>query len=192
MPSRIFWIISLLCLPLIAHAQTEAPGRYQVYGGYAFLSNTFNGVPESRQPLNGWDAAVAVPPWHHLRFRADFLGYGGNNLGAPQHAFFILGGGQYDVRLGRETVFAEALVGDGGLNRNWGAKQITGETASFSSVLGGGLDTPITRHIAFRVDGGYQYSYFALLGPKPTLIPYRIPGLPTNFGLITTGLVCKF
>jgi hypothetical protein len=147
-------------------------------------------VPGSHQPLNGWDASVAFPSWHDLRFKIDVYAYRGTNLGAPQQPFFIMGGGQYSRRFGRESVFVEGLMGDGGLNRNWGAGGTTGETASFAALVGGGLDTPLTRHIAFRVDGGFQYSYFALAGQYSA--PYRIPGLPTDFARISSGLVWQF
>jgi hypothetical protein len=192
MPTRILSLIALLCLAPALHAQ-ESPARFQVYGGYAYLSNSINGVPGSRQALNGWDSSVAFSSWHNLRFKIDFSGYDGTNLAAPQHPYFIMGGAQYSVRLGRESVFLEGMGGDGGINKNWGAKQSAGETASFVSLLGGGLDTPLTRHIAFRVSGGYQYSYFCLQGPRKTgLVPYRLPGLPTNFGRLSSGLVFQF
>jgi hypothetical protein len=41
------------------------------------------------------------------------------------------------------------------------------------------------------VEGGYQYSYFAL-ETAVFSIPYRIPGLPTSFGRISSGLVWQF
>jgi hypothetical protein len=191
MPSRLFSLIALLCLSSALHAQTEAPARYQIYGGYTFLSNSLNGVAGSHQPLNGLDAAVAFPSWHGLRFKIDTSAYRGTNLGAPQRPYFILGGGQYTWRVRREFVFVEGLGGVGGANKSWGANNAIGQTASFAALLGGGLDTPLTRHIAFRVSGGFQYSYFALMYPI-TLVPYRIPGLPTNFGRISSGLVWQF
>jgi len=190
MPSRLFSLIALLCLSSTLLAQSAAPARWQIYGGYAFLSNSFNGVAGSRQPLNGWDAALAFPAWHNLRFKIDLSAYRGTNLGAPQNAFFILSGGQYNWRIKRETVFVEGLIGDGGLNKDWGAKKTPGETASFSTLIGGGLDTPLTRHIAYRVGGDFQYAYFSLAGAQNA--PYRIPGLPTYFGRISSGLVWKF
>jgi hypothetical protein len=200
MPARLFSLIALLCLlpalhaqavvPVL-HAQSQAPERYQVYGGYAFLSNSLNGVPGSHQPLNGFDASVAFPPWHNLRFKIDFSAYRGTNLGSPQHPYFILGGGQYTWRIRKESVFVEALGGTGGANQTWGTNNAIGQTASIATLVGGGLDTPVTRHIAFRVDGGFQYSYFSLETPTYE-VPYRIPGLPTDFGRITSGLVWKF
>lgn len=192
MPSRLLSLIAMLCLTQLLYAQNrEVPARFQVFGGYSYLSNSLNGVPGSRQPLNGWDASVAFGAWHNLRFKIDVSAYYGTNLGAPQHPYFILGGAQYSRRLGRETVYGEGLGGTGGTNEFWGANQTRGNTASFAALMGGGLDTPITRRVAFRVSGGYQYSYFALAGLK-TNIPYRIPGLPTNFGRISSGLVFQF
>jgi hypothetical protein len=190
MPSRLFSLIALLCLSSALYAQSEARVRYQVYGGYTFLSNSFNGVAGSRQPLNGWDAAVAFPSWRGLRFKVDTFAYRGTNLGAPQHAIFFMGGGQYTWRIGRESVYVQGLMGDGGLNKDWGANKTTGETASFSTLAGGGLDTPVTRHLAFRVDGGFQYTNFVLQAPD--LYPYVIPGLPNYFGRISSGLVWHF
>jgi len=192
MPFRIVLLTIMLCLVSALHAQSEAPARFQIYGGYTYLSNSFNGIPGSRQPLNGWDASAAFPAWHSLRFKIDTSSYRGTNLGAPQHPFFIMGGGQYSRRLGRETVFVEGLVGVGGLNKDWGANKIAGETASIVTLAGGGVDTPLTRRIAWRVDGGFQYSYFALQSANASIIPYRIPGLPTYFGRVSSGLVWKF
>lgn len=191
MASRLLSLIALLCLSSALHAQPEAPARYQIYGGYSYFSNSFNGVPGSRQPLNGWDASMAFQPWHRLRFKLDTYAYRGTNLGAPQHALFIMGGGQYSWRVRREAVFVEGLMGEAGLNQNWGAGQTIGYTASISTLAGGGLDTPLTRQIAFRVSAGFQYAYFNLGGPH-IAIPYRLPGMPTNFGRISSGLVWQF
>ena len=197
MTSRLFPVIALLCLSSSLRAQSEpparyqeAPTRYQIYGGYAFLSNSLNGVPGYVQGINGFDAGFAIPPWHNLRFKVDFSSYRGTNLGAPQHPYFILGGGQYDIHLGRETAWVEGLMGTGGANKTWPANGAQGQTASFAAVIGGGLDSRITRQLAFRVGGDFQYSYFLLNGKYN--VPYRIPGLPTGFGRIASGIVWKF
>jgi len=192
MTSRLFSLFALLAFTSILHAQSEATARYQVYGGYTFLSNSINGVPGSRQPLNGWEGSLAFPSWRSLRFQLAAYGYLGSNLNAPQHVYFILAGGQYGRQFGREFAFVEALAGTGGINNNWGANATNGETASFSTFVGGGLDTPLTRHFAFRVGGGYQWANFALAPPTLPNVPYRIPGLPNNFGRISTGCVWDF
>ena len=191
MPSRLVSLIALLCLSSALHAQSEARARYQIYGGYTFLSNTINGVPGSRQPLNGWDAAVAFPSWHSLRFKIDTYAYRGTNLGAPQHPLFIMGGGQYAWRVKRESVFVEGLLGEAGMNHNWGPNETIGYTASISTYAGGGLDTQLTRHFDFRVSGGLQYAYFNLGSPQ-VAYPFRLPVMSTNFGRISSGLVWRF
>jgi len=191
MPSRLLSLIVLLCLTATLHAQPEKPVKYQIFGGYSFLSNSLNGVTGSHHPLNGWDTSVAFSQWHNIRFKVDFAGYRGTNLGTPQSTYSILGGAQFSKRIGRETIFADGMAGDGGANLHWPGPTLTGQTVSFVSFVGGGLDTPIAHRIALRVDGGYQYSYFVLNHAK-SLVPYTIPGLPNNFGRISTGLVFKF
>jgi hypothetical protein len=192
MPSRFFPLIALLCLSPALQAQKEAAPRYQIFGGYSYLSNSLNGVTGSHHALNGFDGSIAFPAWHNLRFKIDTTAYFGTNLGSPQNPYFIMGGGQYTWRLRREAVFVDGLVGTGGANKTWAANTgALGQTASFVSLAGGGLDTRITRRFAFRISGGYQYSYFALDTPK-TLVPYRIPGLPINFGHVASGLVWQF
>lgn len=192
MSSRLLSLIALFCLAVPLCAQKQPPEKFQVFAGYSYISNSLNGVSGEQKGRNGWDASVAFAQWHDIRFKIDVSAYVGTNQGAPETTYSILGGAQFSHRIGRETVYVEGLAGDGGANVKWASNNnnATGQTVSFVSLLGGGLDTPITRRIAFRVDGGYQYSYFALNNSQ--LVPYRIPGLPTNFGRISTGLVFKF
>ena len=80
MSSRFFSIIALLSLASVLHAQVEKPTRFQLYGGYSFLSNSLNGVPGSHQGLNGWEGAMEFPSWHGLRFKVDVSGFSGTNF----------------------------------------------------------------------------------------------------------------
>lgn len=193
MLARLSPLTLLLCLSTTLFSQQEGQAHHEIYAGYTFLSNSFNGVPGSRQPLNGWDASIALSSWHGIRFKAETFGYSGTNIGAPQSPLFILGGGQFSHRIGRESIFVEGLAGDVGMNRNWGASQSAGETASFATLLGGGLDSPLSRHFAVRASAGYIYENIALQSPLATgLGPYRIPGLPNYFARISTGLVWRF
>jgi len=192
MPFRSFLLIALICLSAALHAQVESPARYQLYGGYTFLSNSINGVPGSHQSMNGWDASIGFPSWHNLRFKLDVYGYDATNLGASQKPWFIMAGGQYSHRLGRESVFAEGLFGDAGIGRYWGPNQLPGATASFVTLLGGGIDTPISRRFAFRVSGGYQWSNFSLVNNPQQAVPYTYPGIPRYFARLSSGLVWQF
>jgi hypothetical protein len=191
MPSCLFSLLAVLCLSSAVHAQSEAPARYQIYGGYSYLSNSLNGVPGSQRPLNGWDASTAFPSWHSLRFEIDASGYIGTNLGAPQHPYFMLAGGQYAWRIRKEALFVQGLAGVGGANQTWAAKGAIGQTASFTSRTGGGLDSRLAKHLVLRVQDGFQYSYFSL-EHAISLVPYRIAGLPTNFNSISSGMVWEF
>ena len=187
---RIPLVLLILCLPLwVGEAQT-ATAPYQLSGSFNALSNSFNGVPGSRQPLLGWDAGAAFPAWHNLRFVFDYIDFQGKNLGSPQHGHFPTAGGQYSHRLGRESIFGKMLFGEGWLNKNWAANGAIGTLASFTMYAGGGIDTPLDGHFSLRVEGGMQYTNFALETSTTSLFPYyRIPGLPSNFARFSMGLV---
>jgi hypothetical protein len=194
MSSRLLGCLALLVFATGLHAQTDVSKRYQLYGGYNFLSNSINGVSGSQQPLNGYEVALAIPPWHDLRFKLNAFQYLGTNLGAPEHPYFVMGGGQYGKSFGKEAAFVEAMAGEGNVNADWGANKSIGNTASFSAILGGGLDTPLSPRFAFRVQGDFQYAYFkqeATRNPG-TGVPTYVPGLPNSFGRISTGLVWRF
>jgi len=194
MASRLRWCVALLFLAAGLHAQTDFSTRYQLFGGYSFLSNSLDGVSGSHRPLNGYEIAFAIPPWHDLRFKLNMFQYRGTNLGAVEHPYFIMGGGQYGRNLGREYLFVEALCGEGGVNQDWGANKTIGPTASASALLGGGIDTPLSPHFAFRAQGDYQYMYFKIAATRVPLsgVPTYVPGLPTNFARISTGVVWRF
>lgn len=182
-------IILLLFFPFPLAGQSGISAPYQISGGFNYFSNSFNGVPGYRHALSGWNTAVAFPAWRSLRFKIDVSGLNGTNNGAPQHIVFIMAGGQYERFLRREGFYVQALLGDGRLNQNWGPGAHPGMTASFSTLLGGGLDTPLNRHFAFRVEGDFQYANFALIQSTTYQYPYEIPGLPNYFGRFSAGVV---
>ena len=182
-------LLTFLCLPLVVHAETQANAPFEIAGEFSYLTNSYNGVPGATQPLLGWDTSIAFPSWHNLRFVVDVSGYDGTNTGATQQSYLILGGAQYEHSFSRERVFAHALFGDLGMNRHWGPDALGGGTASFAEVLGGGLDTPVSKHVAFRVEGDMQHSNLDLVHPQPNDAPYQYPGLPRFFGRFSTGIV---
>ena len=192
-----FLLLALTCSSIHAADPAKPPPPFQIYAGYSWLSNSFNGVRGSHQPLNGMYAGVAFQEWHHLRIKLDYSIYRGNNLGDPQHAFFIMSGGQYGGTFHRERFYAEALAGEGSVNGTWfstantGYKNgNTGTIASFAEFLGGGIDTPIGSHTAFRVEGGMQHSNFDPITPLPEgSVPYHLAGIPDYFGRVSAGMV---
>jgi hypothetical protein len=183
-------IMLMLCLPLwVGKAQT-ATAPYLLSGSFSTLSNSFNGVPGSRQPLLGWEANAAFPAWHNLRFVLDYANYRGKNLGSPQNANFPTAGAQYSHRIGRESIYGKMLFGEGWLNKNWAASGTAGTLASFTVYAGGGIDTPLSKHFSLRVEGGAEHTNFALKINRTSLYPYyRIPGLPSNFARLSAGIV---
>ena len=114
----------------------------------------------SHQPMNGWNASIGVPPWHYIRFVIDVSSYRGTNLGAQENVYYIMGGTQFTSAVRQRVRIPRRLSGEAGINRYWGPNGAPGETASFVTLLGGGLDTPISRRLAFRVHAGYQWIEF--------------------------------
>jgi hypothetical protein len=190
----------VLVAPALFGQETSLANRYQMYGGYSWLSNSLNGVSGSHQSLNGWEFAFAIPPWHDLRFKLNAYSYRGTNLGSPQHPYFIMGGGQYGKTFGRESPFVETMFGVGNTgSADWGANNIAsglarypGDTASFAIDMGGGLDTRISRRFAYRVQGDFHYSYFQQFERFVNVSPVYVPHLPNYFGRLSTGVVWRF
>jgi hypothetical protein len=180
----------ILVLPLWSAEAQTATAPYVLSGNFSAQSNSFNGLPGSRQPLLGWGVNGAFPPWHNLRFVLDYSNYHGTNQGSPQRPRFVLAGWQYGHRIGRENIFGKFLVGEGFLNKNWAPQGTAGTLASFTIYAAGGVDTPLSRHFSLRVEGGAEHTNFALKLNRTDLFPYyRIPGLPSNFGRFSTGIV---
>ena len=197
MPStlaRLLRLIPLLFLVPTLHAQADQYSLYQLSGNYSWLSNSIDGVPGARQPLNGWDAAFAALRWHGVRFKLDVSGYSGTNQGAPQHPVFIMAGGQFNRRFGRETGFVEGLFGTGSMNRNWLPNNVPGQTASFSAITGGGLDTRLSKRFAFRAQADFQYANFNPGLAIVSTLTYveEVHHLPNYFAKVSTGFVWNF
>jgi len=187
--TRQFFFFALLFWPLVSICQTPNPAPYRLYGGISYYANSFNGVPGARSSILGWDTSAEFPAWRNLRFKLDFSGTTGESGGASQKAMFFLAGAQYEHTFGRERAFAHALVGDMGITREWGPNSHPGMTASFAAVLGGGVDTPLSRHFAWRVEGDMNHTNLDLVALNEHQLPIASPGLPRFIGRISTGVV---
>ena len=179
----------LSTMPAGLRAQADAAGRrsgrerVDIFGGYSHISNSFLEHDSSsfKQGMNGFDIGVGVRLWRGLGVKADVIGYRGDWVSLPQNATFFFGGVVYSVPIGRETVFAEAMLGTGHLDSN-------GLGVSFSStpyLLGGGVDSRVIRHLAIRVEGG-------ILHVNTTSSSDQIHGMPSSYGQLSTGLVARF
>lgn len=133
---------------------------------------------------------MGLPAKHGMRLVLDYVSFDGMNRGASQKGFFVTAGGQYERHFGSEGVFAQGLLGEATLSKNWYNNGGLVSSASFTEFLGGGVDTPLGHSFAFRVKGGVQHTNFALMTSKLVGFPYYRPaGLPDNFGRVTAGIV---
>lgn len=174
-------------VPAGLNAQAASQHDATVFAGYSFLSNSFNGhsTGTSHTPLNGWEAAVTFPIEGRLSLKADISGLYGTSLGSPQRPIFLLGGAQYTRALGKESAFVEGLAGYGHLNGNWWGGSAPGQTSSFAAAAGGGLDTPLSDRLAFRIQADFLYANF-------TIPDDQIHALPNYFARLAAGLVWRF
>lgn len=198
------WLLRFLCSVLAfcivapglqaQENQQKWQSLYELYGGYSMLSNSPNGVKGARQPLNGFEAELAMLRWHGLRFKVATTDYRGTNLNAKQDLLFLTAGGEYDHRMGREVGFLEALMGNVAINKNWMQNGVPGQTASFLGIIGGGLDTPIGHNLAIRAKGDFVYmDLHPALAPL-TYVSYSnlVHGLPNFYARAGAGLVWRF
>ena len=190
-------VFAVLLLPVLAMPRMLAgqikpvaePVRgNELYFGYSYLSNSFNSYANfSGGGLNGWDAAGTFPVTHSVAVKAEAFGFYGNSLGDSQLAHFFLVGGQYGRHFGKESAFVHGMVGLGHINDQ--ALTLGGEgpssNFSFAADAGAGLDTPIARSLAWRVEGSMLYSDF-------TAASNQIHGLPTYFARFSTGVAWRF
>lgn len=173
-----------------AQADTHSAPRNAaaIYGGYSYLSNSFNNHStfSSGFGMNGWDADVSLPVFKICDLKAEGLGFYDNNLGDAEHAVFLLVGPVLKHRLRKDTLFAQGLGGYGHINA--AALSLGGEganTNTFAADLGAGVDIPFAPRIAWRVQGGVLYSAFSAQSNQ-------ISGLPRWFGRLSTGIVMHF
>ena len=191
-----------LCIALPCALSAQMTGsdaasynRYDLFGGYSFLSNSFNDYSfpgTSHVPLNGWDAGLAFrawhkldnSSWHRLGVKVDVSGYYGTSLGSPQRPIFLLVGPQYTWTFGKNRPFIEGQVGFGHINSD-GLTPYATSNNSFAAFVGAGYDRQITPRLAFRFDGGMLHTNFSSGSPE-------IHGVPNSFARISTGLVWHF
>jgi len=192
--------ITVVVLFVCAFHQASAPAqegavkaatRFTVYGGYSWLSDSFNNHSSysagSRSGMNGWDADASLPLFRHFDLEVEGLGFYDTNLGIPEKAHYFLAGPKVRHGLGSTTLFAYGLLGLGHLNSKalaLGAEP-AGRTNSIATDLGAGLDFRIAPRVAWRVQGGELFSAF-------TAQDNQINGLTRWFGRVSTGVVLHF
>jgi hypothetical protein len=172
-----------LCSQERSHAWEE-----EWYAGYGFLSGSFNDYAEfSGTPMNGWDAALTVHAKGRLSLSFAALGFYATNLDASQFEHSLLVGPHWSRHAGKESLFVHGLIGMGFINS--GAIPYDNSSprsnVAFAVLAGGGLDTPISPHLAWRVEGDYLRSQYQSNSNQ-------IHNLRGNFAHFTTGIVLRF
>lgn len=174
----------------LSFAQENAQGwKYELYGGYNYLSNSFSVDSNfSGTGLNGWDVSLTKRHLFRglgLEFAAN--GHYGTTDFDTQIEHSLLVGPQYAKRFGKESVFVHGLIGIGFINNGSIPGDVPGPTSNvvLAGLAGGGLDTPISRRLAWRVEADWLHSQYS---PKDD----QIHGLQGNFASISTGLVLRF
>jgi len=173
------------------HAQTEnriTSRRIAIYGGFSWVSNSFNSWGNFQSSgMSGWDADATLPVSSRFSVKLEGLGFYDNHLGDPDHAHFILAGPQMERHFRRDMLFAYALAGYGHINPKAIIQgiNIPGTTSTFSTDLGAGIDIPIARRLAWRAEGGVLYASFPSASDQ-------ISARPNWFGRISSGIVVRF
>ncbi len=167
--------------------ETIANPRAEIYAGYSFFTGSLNHSsqpPVSNTVLNGFDAALNAEAYRGLSAEVEMFGEYGTNDSHPQHPTVLLAGPQYTHHLGRRTVFVHGLGGFTHLNSDAIG---TGLASNYALALeaGGGMDTPLSPHVALRIEADMVHTHF-------NASDSQIQGLPSIFGKFTSGLVFTF
>jgi hypothetical protein len=143
---------------LAATAQTNQASfpHIEIFGGYSYLHDTNLGDPVTFN-FNGWEASLNYNLNKWLGIKADFAGhyYHSDLYQILEHQHEYLLGPQVSWRAKKFTVFGHGLIG---ISHKHGETRYAplpgvekfGEE-SFTSVLGGGADWNLTKHISWRV-----------------------------------------
>jgi len=125
-------------VPVVRLHANRRPARYQIYGAIRSLQH-INGVPGSRQPLT--DGCRVAFPLHSLRFKLDTYAYRGPTS-ARRNTPFIMA---WAYTCASEGIrICGGIVGEAGLNNNWGRTRQSVIRPRFQPMRGG-LDTPLRR-----------------------------------------------
>ncbi len=167
-----------------AGGKAKVHGEQQIYAGYSYLTKDFRGG----SGLNGWEVAYTAPLTTHFGIKVESFGYHGSDNSATQNPIYFVTGAQYTHNIGKERIFVDGLIGMVHINSDWfyGNGYPSGASNnSYAAVLGGGLDTPISKHFAWRVEG-------SMVNTNIGVGDNQIHGLPNYFGRASTGVVFRF
>ena len=145
-------VLAMLLLCSLAVAQSDSNPKWDVFAGYQWLHPGITvpvGDPNNPTPFKvpdmskGAGAALTYNFDPHWGLEFDFGGSGGQN----NTEYTASVGPRFIWRAEDAHYFLHALVGG-----NWlGVSQISNGNKGIGAILGGGVDLPITKSIAFRL-----------------------------------------
>src|SRR5579863_4618593 len=147
---RHYLLFGFAFLLLCNCARAQSSDRFEIFGGYSYLSGDFTTVTNGG--VNGWNASLnaKVKPW--VGVVADFSAYYPNeNFGCGQacvtsaRPYTFLFGPQLSAPIRRFTPFVHFLVGDTYVG-SAGSALVSAN--SFTFAAGGGADLQLNRLFA--------------------------------------------
>jgi opacity protein-like surface antigen len=183
----------ILCLPVVAQAQEEAP-KVEISGGYSFLRLNLGAIPRDagvdpnldNLDLHGVNTSFAGNFTRHIGVVGEFSHYTKsetlNILDAPipipqgvnakLRILTLLFGPRVTFYRGRVEPFAHALFGGAYAHIEGSAlgTSLDETGGAFAYALGGGVDVKVHRNLAIRVG---QVDYLAARGDGQTIGNFR-------------------
>ena len=158
-----------------------------VFVGYTYVNIDTNNL-STRQNANGWEVSphVSVNKWLALEF--DVNGYyktysiplGGSygTLNVPVRDYSYLAGPRFSFR----PLFVHALLGGDHLSAS--VSTLSASQDSLAGAFGGGVEWPLSRHLAVRASSDYVFTRHNILGgPSVTQNNIRVSaGIVFTFG----------
>jgi hypothetical protein len=162
------WIAVLLVV-CAGFANAQIPGSGNIFFGYSFENTSSLAIGNiTRANLQGWEGSLEgkLVPW--IGLVTDFSGhYGTQNfteltpngpttVGVTGHEYEVMFGPRVSVPVGKFTPFGEFMIGLAHISTAGSFPTNT----SYATALGGGIDYPLIRLVAVRVEGDYVATHF--------------------------------
>jgi opacity protein-like surface antigen len=164
-------LLMILCLPLAAQAQEEAP-KVEISGGYSYLRLNLGAIPASANVgvnsdhlnMHGFNVSFAGNIVRHVGIVSEFSQYTNsetvNVLGSPIpqgldvnfRVLTLLFGPRVTLHRGKVEPFVHALFGAARASAETSVLGTSNETVgyAFAYALGGGIDVKVHKNLAIR------------------------------------------
>jgi opacity protein-like surface antigen len=140
-----------LLVSISAHAQDS--DKIELFGGYSY--QRVDNSPSFNQ--NGWEASAQYKFTDMVGFVADFDGHYGQVDGVNSTLYTYMFGPQITLPAGRFSPFAQILAGAGHVHFTGGSDNTDNR---FAWTVGVGVDYKIIPGVYWRIQAGYQPTYF--------------------------------